>query len=509
MLSSSAMALNLSEATAKAPQYYIKLSDEKQAEFQKLVVERLGTLIGGYTELNVLAEYIAVMLQSARPAEQIQSELDAFLQEQGGPFTTWLCERLTEFATAAGATGNSPPAEGAAAPAAPEATGEKDAAEAVTSRAAKETRSSRSSKKDVSAAADANDAEVAATASKRKNGKSEKEKASRKTSRNRVGTSAASNPPVLIPAAVSGGAPSGAGGPTLASLPGAAAAAPAAGGERHRSRSRQRRRRTSRRTDSDRKAVLTPNVQFLKDAYHQKASAAEKEAPNQPGPPPDDPWWQFRAETPGGAASTRSSGPPGPGPVPAAGPPAGPPAAGPYQHAPYPPPGYGMPTVAAPPATHMAPPRHFTIKKWLVVRSNTVVRATEHLNSEEVRTLQEGEIVEQVAPIIKLANGIVRIQIRHPSSMQFPNPIGWVTQDATAAGGPKFLEPGPEPMGRPQHAKPAASSSGAPHWGAPNWPRPPRHPGGFRPGGVAPVRGPSGFQNLTWTPGGDAAAPPA
>ena len=52
----------------------------------------------------------------------------------------------------------------------------------------------------------------------------------------------------------------------------------------------------------------------------------------------------------------------------------------------------------------------------------------------------------QVAPSFTTENGIVRVQIRHPSSPLFPKPIGWVTQDASAAGGPKFLEPGPEPM---------------------------------------------------------------
>merc|ERR1719414_2782125 len=140
---------------------------------------------------------------------------------------------------------------------------------------------------------------------------------------------------------------------------------------------------------------------------------------------------------------------------------------------------------AAPPQAPPVRPRHFIPKKWKVARANTVVRATEHLNSEEVQLLQEGEIVEQVAPSFKLKNSIVRIQIRHPSSPQFPNPIGWVTQDATAAGGPKFLEPGPEPMQR---------GSWRP-WAAPPAER-----------YVRPTsRGPNGFQNLTWTPSGTAA----
>merc|ERR1719203_2715135 len=75
--------------------------------------------------------------------------------------------------------------------------------------------------------------------------------------------------------------------------------------------------------------------------------------------------------------------------------------------------------------------------------------------------------VIKVAPTFKLKNSIVRIQIRHPSSPQFPNPIGWVTQDATAAGGPKFLEPGPEPMQKGNWRPPAvaAATSWAPPGG--------------------------------------------
>ncbi|CAK9085833.1 Calcium-dependent protein kinase 2 [Durusdinium trenchii] len=128
---------------------------------------------------------------------------------------------------------------------------------------------------------------------------------------------------------------------------------------------------------------------------------------------------------------------------------------------------------------------------------------------QEVQKLQEGEIVEQVmpgaallfsgepakkqsevAPAFTTENGIVRVQIRHPSSPLFPKPIGWVTQDASAAGGPTFLEPGPEPM-KMQGAAPAAP--GAPGWRPSPWrPRvpPPR-----------PFGRPSSFQNISWTPG--------
>jgi len=76
---------------------YNKLSVERQQDFNKAVVEKLRMLIGVSGELTVLAEYIAVMLQASRPPEQIQSELEAFLQSESGPFTQWLCDQLVEF----------------------------------------------------------------------------------------------------------------------------------------------------------------------------------------------------------------------------------------------------------------------------------------------------------------------------------------------------------------------------------------------------------------------------
>jgi len=205
-----------------------------------------------------------------------------------------------------------------------------------------------------------------------------------------------------------------------------------------------------------------------------------------------------------------AAGPPPPG-HPAMGPPPmqhdrmayGPPAGAPPGAAPA-----SGPAPAPPSATR---PRHFPPKKWRVIRANTVVRATERLDSQEVQSLQEGEIVEQVAPHFRLKNGIVRIQIRHPSSPHFPNPIGWVTLDATAAGGPKFLEPGPEPMTKgwrpPAAAAAAWSSPGAPVWRPRGPPGSPGGPAGGpaaapRPAAAGAPRGAYGFQNLTWTPGG-------
>lgn len=452
--------------TPKPTQLYSKLSTDQQAEFGKVVIEKLRTLIGGYGELSVLAEYIVVMLQSSRPPEQIQSELEAFLQDQSQPFTDWLCKQLAKHAGESG-----PPADAKG--------------EALLLRAVQDARQG-------AAAAEG------AASGKRREKAAEREQRERRPSRNRHRS------------------------------------------ENHRSRSRPRRRReraaaagtagshrregsrappqdlanggsaASRSAAEDRKAVLTPNVQFLRDAYHQKGLTVEEPAGREPAsssqaetaPPPADTRWHFRAEPaapalPASWQAAEHGGHPALGHA----------ALGPYGH----PAAYGWPPGGPPGGPHLAladsapassapvRPRHFAPKKWKVARPNTVVRATEHLNSEEVQMLQEGEIVEQVAPAFKLKNGIIRIQIRHPSSPQFPNPIGWVTQDATAAGGPKFLEPGPEPMQKGW--RPPAVSAAAPPWvsQAASWR--PRGPLGS-PGKGSPVRapGPYGFQNLTWTP---------
>lgn len=268
----------------------------------------------------------------------------------------------------------------------------------------------------------------------------------------------------------------------------------------------------------ERKALLTPNVEFLRNAYHRKADPGPP-SPDMARPPADDGRWTYRADPLPATVPPFSVGAQQ-GMVPMASLSAAPGA--PLVHSPY-----GPPATATPPPGHFgAPPapapvrsRYFAPKKWRVVRTDTVVRATEHLNSEQVRVLQEGEIVEQVAPAFTFKNGIVRLQIRHPSSPQFPNPIGWVTQDATAAGGPKFLEPGPEPMQKPQWRPPlhdaawdegkgkgkgkAKGKGGPPGMGA----RPPM----FAEASAMPRGGPLGgspgglHQNLTWKPPGQTA----
>ena len=45
-----------------------------------------------------------------------------------------------------------------------------------------------------------------------------------------------------------------------------------------------------------------------------------------------------------------------------------------------------------------------------------------------------------------MPNGVVRLMIAHPSATASPNIVGWATQDATAAGGPIYLEPWPQPV---------------------------------------------------------------
>lgn len=417
---------------------YNKLTKEEQNEFNTSVIEKLKTLIGFYGELSVLAEYIAVMLQSSRPPEQIQSELEAFLQGESVPFTNWLCDQLVEFNRRAGAQQDSQ-------------------GEAMLLRAVR-------------------DARQGAEGGGRKRDKVERAQTRREKRARTAAVPAPAAAPEPAPTAVAAAAPS----KRLAA--------------RSRSRQRLRRRRVTdaeghskrvtshRDRDAQRGVVLTPNVEFLRDAYHQKTRRGPDEPairadevalqaePIQQGVVGDDTRWHFRANpTPGPPPATFVQLAPAPG--------------------------------AAPPMP--APrPRHFEPKKWRVVRAETVVRGTMMLESDKVQLLKEGEIVEQVAPQCTLKNGIVRIQIRHPSSPQFPNPIGWVTLDATAAGGPKLLEPGPEPMARPSWRPPAPASQ----WN-PVTPWRPEHayaaPGsGPRPRPAIPSapRGPTGFQNLTWKP---------
>jgi len=507
-----------SEVAPTSTQLYSKLSAEQQHEFGKVVIDKLRTLIGGYGELNVLAEYIGVMLQSSRPPEQIQSELEAFLQEQSRPFTTWLMDQLAKF------TGEDPAAQADA-----------SKGEALLLRAVRDARQGSA------AAAAANEGGDTVKRPRERERRSSRHREKRSHATGAAATAVDEHP-----------------------------TSSRHGSENQRSRSRRQRRRHratgASRTDEalreisggsaasreavERKAVLTPNVQFLRDAYHQKEvpvpttgnEAGDDETGQSqagPAPPPPDGRWQYRADpmtqarfeqVPAPAAMLSPAPPAG---VMAPGPPMPvhqnhhmPPAEAPAAATAYgPPPGvvHSGPTAInrsaeahhMPPPTTTSRPKHFPPKKWRVVRANTMVRTTEHLSSEEVQVLQEGEIVEQVAPSFKMKNGIIRIQIRHPASPLFPEPVGWVTQDATGAGGPRFLEPGPEPMTKGWRPPSTWYHSPAP---ASGWrPRgPPAGPsGGLAPGaspraGVhAAQRGPYGFQNMTWKPSASADEKPA
>lgn len=148
---------------------------------------------------------------------------------------------------------------------------------------------------------------------------------------------------------------------------------------------------------------------------------------------------------------------------------------------PAPTPAISTQRVSAPPR-----PRNFVPQKWRVIAVQLDVSSTEHLDSQKVRTLKEGEIVESVGPPFALTNGVVRLEITHPSSAQYPSPIGWVTQDASAADGTKNLEPGPQPLS-------ATPRTSAPHQsfgkggGKGKWSQP-------RP------RGKGSFSNVSWRP---------
>jgi len=89
-----------------------------------------------------------------------------------------------------------------------------------------------------------------------------------------------------------------------------------------------------------------------------------------------------------------------------------------------------------------------------------IVRETVEFDSAEVTALQFGDVVEQAAPSVTLSNHIIRMPITasvtrrseaeseaaegatnghaHRTSLKT---LGWVTVDASAAGGPVFLKP--------------------------------------------------------------------
>lgn len=139
-------------------------------------------------------------------------------------------------------------------------------------------------------------------------------------------------------------------------------------------------------------------------------------------------------------------------------------------------------TVSAPPR-----PKNFVPQKWRVVVAELVVGASEHIDSKEVRVLHDGEIVESVGPPFTLPNGVVRVEIAHPSSAAYPNPIGWVTQDID---GVKTLQPGPQPLQANMRSTPRPQSFG----GGAGW----RPQSSYRPKGKGGGKGT--FTNVSWRP---------
>lgn len=78
------------------------------------------------------------------------------------------------------------------------------------------------------------------------------------------------------------------------------------------------------------------------------------------------------------------------------------------------------------------------LRRWRVGLQELKVQRRADPSSPVTQSLRLGDIIEQVAPAFNFPNGLVRIQIRHPSSPTYPLPIGWVTQER---GSHKMLEP--------------------------------------------------------------------
>mmetsp|Transcript_16811 Transcript_16811/g.45516 ORF Transcript_16811/g.45516 Transcript_16811/m.45516 type:complete len:302 (-) Transcript_16811:58-963(-) len=107
------------------------------------------------------------------------------------------------------------------------------------------------------------------------------------------------------------------------------------------------------------------------------------------------------------------------------------------------------------------------VPRWRVVYSSgvgggVIVRAEPELESEEVSVLNCGDIVEQSGPRLVRPDGIIRMPVRAVVSRQVDKgdgsdsdspgcgngyaakTLGWVTVDASAAGGPTFFKQLPE-----------------------------------------------------------------
>jgi len=118
-------------------------------------------------------------------------------------------------------------------------------------------------------------------------------------------------------------------------------------------------------------------------------------------------------------------------------------------------------------ATRAGGPRYLvsaSAPRWRVVYSSpnsneadAIVRSEPALDSQEVVQLHCGDIVEQAGPVELRAQGIVRMPVTalilHRNDGEEPQgktdapstkTLGWVTIDASPAGGPVFFKPAPD-----------------------------------------------------------------
>jgi hypothetical protein len=119
-------------------------------------------------------------------------------------------------------------------------------------------------------------------------------------------------------------------------------------------------------------------------------------------------------------------------------------------------------------ATRAGGPRYLVSSvppRWRVIYTNpegegdAIVRAEPALDSEEVAVLHCGDIVEQAGPSETRGQGIIRMPVTAISkrndadgdsprgnhgSNATPKILGWVTVDASSAGGPVFFKPAPD-----------------------------------------------------------------
>lgn len=85
---------------------------------------------------------------------------------------------------------------------------------------------------------------------------------------------------------------------------------------------------------------------------------------------------------------------------------------------------------------------------------DVIVREGIELDSEAVGNLACGDLVEQAGPVIRRPDGITRMQV-NSKTINGTNGghrvSGWVTSDASAAGGPEFFKLIPEVENGPNH----------------------------------------------------------